>query len=69
LKVPKQRPLVLLIRVKFNFKVIEVGGAALDIRRATLVRNFSVTVGRAAWEACSEILATCSSTYSLVRTS
>jgi hypothetical protein len=30
LKVPRQSPLVFLIRVKFNFKVIEVGGAALE---------------------------------------
>jgi hypothetical protein len=30
LKVPRQCPLVLLIRVRFNFKVIEVEGAALE---------------------------------------
>jgi hypothetical protein len=30
LKVPRQRPLVLLIRVKFNFKVIDIGRAALE---------------------------------------
>jgi hypothetical protein len=30
LKVPRQCPLVLLIRVKYYFKVIEVGGAALE---------------------------------------
>jgi hypothetical protein len=30
LKVPRQCPLVLLIRVRFYFKVIEVGGAALE---------------------------------------
>jgi hypothetical protein len=30
LKVPRQCPLVLLIGVRFYFKVIEVGGAALE---------------------------------------
>jgi hypothetical protein len=30
LKVPRQCPLVLLIRVRYYFKVIEVGGAALE---------------------------------------
>jgi hypothetical protein len=66
-----------------------------DIRRATLGRNFEVTIGRAAWESCSatwnlgtnsaftlgrrkttenlnrvcEILVTCRSIYSPVRTS
>jgi hypothetical protein len=30
LKVPRQCPLVLLIRVRFNFEVIEVGEAALE---------------------------------------
>jgi hypothetical protein len=30
LKVPRQFPLVLLIRARFYFKVIEVGGAALE---------------------------------------